>query len=375
MKIYIVDNNIDEMGGVERILSTIANRLSKEHYDVNVISIYKTKNTPFFEYDTTIKRNYFVEIMNCNKVIHKPNRFTIKRKIKELCKEIQEDDIVIFGRVEVSIRFLPYLKNNNVIVRDAIHYFHYNYKIRALMKKYFNKKVKLFIVSSDESMKVYNEKLKLNNMKKIYNPLGIIPKVNYNSDCKKIVAVGRYDSQKGFENLIKACNIVLKNKQDWNLEIVGVGNKSGLLEQYIENDIRNRVILNSGEKDIVSKLNEAGIFIMTSRYEGYANALVEAMACGVPPISYDWLLGADDIINDGENGSIVKLKDRFAYARGKDCEEDINSLAKQIEYLIENEELREKYSLEAAKITESRNPENIIEIWKSEIENVIRSEK
>lgn len=374
MNLYIVENNINIMGGVERIVSTLANSFIKKNYNVNVISLYKTREEPFYEYDSMVIREYFTSNLRKKCIIHIPNSVIIRHKIKKICKKINENDIVIFGRVEVACDFLPYLKTKNIIVRDAIQYYHYKKSTIRIMKRYFNEKVRLFIVSSSESLNTYLEKLGLKNMKKIYNPLGIKPINNFKIDNKKILAVGRYDLQKGFENLIRACNFVLKKNKDWSLEIVGIGNNTEKLKEYVDNEIKDRVIFNSGVKNVVSKLNEAGIFVMTSRYEGYANALVEALACGVPAISYNWLLGVDDIINNGKNGIIVNLKDRFEYAKGIDMEEDILNLSDAILMMINDNEKRLKMSKEAEKIFESRDVEKIISIWQKEIEEVIKNE-
>ena len=103
---------------------------------------------------------------------------------------------------------------------------------------------------------------------------------------------------------------------------------------------------------------------MASRFEGYANALVEAMACGLSCISYDWLMGVDEIIKHNENGLIVNLTDRYRYFKTLDIiDEDINILADMIIKTIEDKNMREKFKDEAPKIVNSRKKDKIIEKW------------
>ena len=242
-----------------------------------------------------------------------------------------------------------------------------------MMKNVFPSKVNHFIVSSDESMYLYNnffinEKV---NMTKIYNPLGIKISKNtkYNYENKLIVSNGRFDTQKGFENLLKACKIVFKEHPDWKLRLIGNG---PLKDSYVNiinsENLRKNVELVNSTKNIEKELTDSSIFVMTSRYEGYANSLVEALACGIPSISYNWYTGCEEIIKNNVNGLIVPLANRYDYYNGKDDNQNIVNLANAINYLIENKEVCIKMSQEAKKIVETRKAEKILELWEDLID-------
>ena len=108
---------------------------------------------------------------------------------------------------------------------------------------------------------------------------------------------------------------------------------------------------------------------MSSRYEGYANSLVEALACGIPSISYDWLTGPDEIIKNNVNGLIVNVENRIKFLSGEVNSHDINELAKAIIHLIENQDVCKKLSENSIKIVESSDKNKIIAEW----EKIIRS--
>lgn len=234
------------------------------------------------------------------------------------------------------------------------------------MLKYFPKIVDQFIVSSDESMNEYQKFFGTNlvNMKKIYNPLGIVPKQSYNTESKTIISVGRMDSQKGYDALIKAFALVYKDHPDWQLKLYGNGNYEKYLRRLVDTlDLSSSVEILPPIKDVVKVFNSAAIFALPSRYEGYANVLVEAMSCGMPCVSYNWLMGVEEIIKDGENGFVVPLQNRDDYFKGIYSNQDINNLAQKINYMIENPKVCKKISKESMKIANSRELTNIINEW------------
>ena len=385
-KIYFFEEGVDRVGGVERVISTLANEFSKK-YKVNVISFYKTRKETFFKYNSDIditylskrkrnkeKRNYKNKIIYYTiRILEKIKDITyLSYKIDSVMEKVNRNDIIICGRVDVALKVLPYIGEcKKVIVRDAIHLEDQNKRNKKKIEKLFPKNVDLLIVSSDESLKKYKEYIDCEkmNIKKIYNPLGITPVQKCSIENKTIISVGRYSYQKGFENLIKAFKIVKEKFPDWKLKIVGNNKDSdALIEQIKILDLENDIILENSKKDVVEELNDSSIFVMPSRYEGYANALVEAMACGLPCISYNWLLGADEIIRDEENGTLVKLKNRYDYAKGIDSNEDIENLGNAIIDLIEKPQKYNKYMENSAKIIESRDLKLIASIWMSEME-------
>ena len=383
MKIVIVDKNIDLMGGVERIINCLANYFINSN-EVTVISEVKNKIEPFFEYNKKINRIYMVDETNSytrNSTVKNfkyyfirlrekiKEYFGIRIKNKTVQKFICDADVIIFARVNAFLDFRKYFNEMNgkrIIVRDAIHLMNFNNKEKKEMKKIFPKLVSYFIVSSDESITTYENFFGKSDIifKKIYNPLGIECKQCGSLKSKTIVSYGRMDPQKGFDNLIKAFDLFCSYNNDWTLKIYGDGNYKKYYEDIINNCVykKNIQLLNS-EKDIINILSNASIFVMSSRFEGYANALVEAVACGVPSISYDWLMGVDEIIQNEDNGLIVSLKNREDYFKGIDCEDDVINLFNAMNRLVNDKELYLKIKKNAFKIIKTRNIEVIIKEW------------
>ena len=159
-----------------------------------------------------------------------------------------------------------------------------------------------------------------------------------------------------------------KTIDKFDLVILGENYYSFNISRYIKKKMEQMnlnwdAIIETSTKNVVKTFNELSIFVMPSRYEGYANVLVEAMACGMPCVSYNWLMGVDEIIKDNKNGFIVKLKDREKYFNGEVYDEDVENLANRINYMIENEDVCKKMGEEAKKIIETRKADMIIDKW------------
>lgn len=384
MKIYIIDECIDRVGGVERVICTLANNLVLDN-NVTIISENKSRNEPFYKYHEKVNINYLndkfkiksssFEIKSVkfylSKIIEKINKnIIIKCRIKKTCKKLQNADVIIFGRIFTALDFLPYLHkkhNQKIIVRDAINLEYYSMKVRNKIKKHFTNTVDYMIASSDESIKIYKEFLNDSkiNIVKIYNPIGIKPNKKFNYENKKIISIGRLDIQKGYDYLIEAFSIVKKNHPDWILEIYGDGiEKNNLLSIIKSNQLEKNVFLLPSNKNVVNIFNNSSIFVLPSRYEGYANILVESLACGVPSISYNWLTGVEEIIKNKKNGLVVELQDRknYFYNVNKD-QKDIDNLATAINYLIDNPNVCHELSDESINIVDTRNSDCIMKQW------------
>lgn len=119
------------------------------------------------------------------------------------------------------------------------------------------------------------------------------------SSCleKRIISIGRYSEQKGYDRLIEAWIKVNRKHPDWHICIYGEGQDRNSLQELIEkHHIENSFSLCPPTKSIQEKYLESSIYVMSSRFEGLPMALLEAMACGVPCISFDCPYGPAEII-------------------------------------------------------------------------------
>ena len=191
----------------------------------------------------------------------------------------------------------------------------------------------------------------------IPNSVKVDPESLYNKPevflpaCNKLVAMGSMTTQKGFDLLIEVFANLYRHHSDWNLIILGEGAlKNELKSRARELHIENAVIFAGRVKNPFSIMSRCDLFVLSSRYEGFPNALLEAMACGLPVVSFDCPTGPRQLIHHEINGLLVPPEDKY-------------ELEKALHSLMEKKSLREKMSKQAAKVRKRYAPEEIMTEW------------
>lgn len=141
----------------------------------------------------------------------------------------------------------------------------------------------------------------------IPNPVKLGPQAAQPGRSRQIVAVGRLTEQKGFDLLISAFATIADTAPGWTLVIWGEGPARAVLEQQIVSaGLADRIFLPGLSAKPGSWTEAAEIFVLSSRYEGFPNALLEAMAAGLPTIAFDCEFGPAELIEDGRTGVLVR---------------------------------------------------------------------
>lgn len=169
---------------------------------------------------------------------------------------------------------------------------------------------------------------------------------------KTVVAVGRLERQKNHKLLLEAFSIFSKKNPGYKLHIFGEGSLMKELEQQISVlNIRGRVVMEGFCANVPDRIKKAGMYVLSSDYEGISNSLLEAMAMGIPSVSTDCPIGGSRLcIQSYENGILIPLN-------------DLNSLVKAMCDVAGNKRLAKRLSLNAVKIRERYSEEAIAGKW------------
>ena len=359
-------------GGAERVVCNLSNYLNKFH-DIHIVSVKKTDIA--YTLDSNISIDFLDnrEEISYDKLMNKRILDKIRRIIRNLRRIRKLKKIIKKNKPEIIVSFLPEPNFLNLILKskfkipiiisvrnDPKEEYKSNLYNR-LMKKYYPQ-ADAIVYQTEEAKNFFRNIIGNNVIQEIIpNPINeeFIGRPYKGIRKKIIVTVGRLQEQKNHKLLIDAFEKVSNQIPDYKLVIYGDGNKKQELETYIKSkNLLDKVMLAGNTKEVKKHIYDASLFILSSDYEGMPNALMEAMALGLPVISTDCPCGGPKFLIDNEkNGILVKVK-------------DVEAMSKAILTVLENKNYADYLSMNASKIAETLNPTKINNEWKKIIEKI-----
>lgn len=353
MKIGIIIGSLG-FGGAERVTIRLTEWWVRKNWNV---SIFTTMCPPVNEYQLPTGANRIYCHQNGSGV----------PLIKTLRNSIKNDrlDVVIIMDTPMCVYCVPALLGLNVPIivseRSAPNTNAIKKKTRYLSHLFMNA-ADGFVFQTNGAKKFYNKQIQ-NRSVVIENPLDIdaLPEVFNGQRSKRIVAVGRLIPVKDYPLLIKAFEKFSVTHEDYSLEIYGDGPERTRIEKIVsESPAMQKICIMGAHNDVLERIADAAVYVLSSYLEGMPNALIEAMALGIPSISTDCPPGGPaDLITNMENGLLVPVNDP-------------SKMADAMGLLVDNCELAKKISQNAVNIRERLKIDVIGEKWDSVIVNLMK---
>ena len=377
MKIVFLCNNFKSLNGVERVWSQRLSLLAEQpDFDVSLIT-YNQYGAPL-SFPISDKINHldlatrYVSRCSFHGIFQYVDRYKSERQFRrELNKALinLSPDVIVCADLHVA--------DLKAILSSSVHavrvvechcgkssYFEDIHKHKHFLKRLqerFLKKQLISAIGNFDKIIVLTEAEKRDwnlkdKVKCIPNMLVAYPEHEPKKTQiqKRVISVGRYAYQKGYDLLLESWRIVQEKHPDWFLHIYGshdggVGDYEQLQNQIKQCQISN-VFLHQSTNDVYSCYVQSDFYVMSSRFESFGLVLIEAMSCGLPVISFDCKYGPQSIIQNGETGLLVP-------------QGNTNKLANAICSMIENNEMRQRMAMNARLESKKYQQENMMPIW------------
>lgn len=352
------------LGGAERVMSIVANYWATHDWDVTLLTLVDRSRPPFYTLDSRIKLQQLgIAGDSANPIAAIRNIWYRVKVLRKAIAASQPDVVISFMNTASVLTLLACWKLNiPVIVSKRIYpALSEATKVWRLLMKWLYPYADLIVVLTQSALKFYPADRGYRAMV-VPNPV-IVPLDEVPTEkllpTPTLIAVGRLDSQKGFDLLLQAFSQIQAKYPDWHLTILGDGpSKSALAELRSQLQLTDRVHFPGKVTNVQAHLRQSDIFVMSSRCEGFPNALCEAMACGLPVISTDCLSGPADIITNGVDGILVTA-------------EDIDALAHGLDLLMSDPAKRKQLAQAAPQVLERFALDRVMGIWGEAIDRAI----
>ncbi len=354
MKLLFVSGNLSD-GGAQRVIAVISSQLAKMGHEVNLLLF--ARNEKEYPVDPAVKITALGEnFQEYSKLSGLQRMLTIRKKVKSIQPDVAVGFLeggygLFLATLGMKFPSVASVRNNpDVVLKKK--------GVRATINRvWFSAADAVVLQTSRQKDQV--KKFNWKNKTIIPNPvsdnaLNMEPH-NYDRPCRRIVMAGRLAEQKNYPMALKAMQKVLEKYPDTKLDIFGKGKQEESLQTMIqEMGLNENVRLMGWTQDTLGEYANSDIYVMTSDFEGMPNALMEAMAAGLPCVSTDCDTGPEDLITDGENGYLVQLG-------------DADALAERLIQIIEMPSSKRKAIGEKAKQTMNNNfnVEAVAEKWEA----------
>lgn len=360
MKVVIVITGMS-FGGAERVTAYLSNYLVSQGIDVSILSLNKTE--PAYPLAPAVHYEFLDASHFKNALVRD---IFLMKSLRKRIRHIHPDIILGMMSYSGTLAAISCIGTKYPIIlserNDPNTSTAFTSFEKQVIKYAFRHLAESAVFQTLSAKEYYYGKLDRGWI--IPNPLYLedIPTCSFDkSYAGRIISAGRLSKQKNYPNLIKAFGIVKKTHQECSLTIYGEGPERQDLEELVRSlGLENAVLLPGIEIEIFKQLDRADLFVLPSQYEGMPNALIEAMAMGLPVITTDYSGGRGTIVKHGTTGLIVPRNDEEA-------------LAQAMLYLLDNREEAMRMGREALKIRNQLDSNRVCSLWMEAIQTIARN--
>lgn len=351
-----------EGGGAERVAALLSNHWVSKGHHVVLMPTFSGRGECLYLLDERIQLTYLSDLVATTKQsgINKIRRLiSLRRFIREFVP-----DVVVSFLPHVNIAAVLATRGTSVPVVISERIYPPSWPLGAVMerlRRWSYSAADYVVMQTQQGLAWLKGNYPNANGSVIPNPVVyplpagdpcILPDHIVDAERQVLLSVGRLEHQKGFDLLIEAFKRLNVGDTRWQLVIIGEGAERAKLESLRDSlDLSTRVHLPGRAGNMGDWYRRASMYVMSSRFEGFPNTLLEAMAHGLPVVAYDCDTGPRDIIRPGVDGLLVAP------------DEGMDGLCRALDLSMNDKELRGRMATEAIKVRERFSIDSIASQW------------
>lgn len=382
MHILYIYPELTIKGGADRVIAEKANYLAEHGYQVTIVTEAQMGRELSFPLHSAIKHvdmgldfnQQYTQKFLRRAYTYLSLIYNYKSRLRKVLEQ-EKPDITIstLGR---SIDFISEMNDNSVKIGEA-------HSIRAHLRSFYVMEKRGFAYRCVAKRMKWRTSKRISKLEALVlltkddavtwteaqqtyvipNSIPFYPQESALLQNKQVIMVGRYNDAKGYDYMIPAWDIVHRKHPDWKLQVYGSGELKDQVIQWIrERHLEDTIIMNEPTANIMEKYLDSSICAMSSRNEGFPMVLLEAMACGVPCVSFDSPHGPRNIIRNEEDGLLVEYLNPQALADG-------------ICRLIEDEQLRKHLGKNARTNILRFSKDSVMKHWVELFDTLIKNRR
>lgn len=342
-------------GGAERVVSLLSGEMIERGHIVSVVAFDRPQDPIYHSFQPQVEI-VRLSIPAGGKALWRGIEASLRRaaELRRLFKRSAPDVVISFLTKVNVISVLastglqmPVIisERNNPAAQRAHPFWAFAWKIAA-------RRASAIVLQTEAIRALYPQNIQL---RAVVIPNPVVPAIVNREphDDLVLAAVGRLEWQKGFDMLIKAFAAIAEDFPDWKLVIWGDGAEKQRLQWLVEHSGRPGQIELAGKSQSQGDwMKNADLFVLSSRYEGFPNVLVEAMAAGIPALSFRCSFGPEEIIEAGVDGVLVDA-------------ENVDMLRQELRNLMQDKQFRQQVGAAAVTSMARYGVSEVVSKWEA----------
>ncbi|HNP84184.1 MAG TPA: glycosyltransferase family 4 protein [Nitrospira sp.] len=353
-------------GGAERVMAVMANHWAEHGYDITLVTLARS-DEDFYPLHPAVQR-VGLGVMKVSSGLREAlwNNLVRLKQLRDAIRLSRPDVVISFiERTNILVLLSTIGLPVPIVACERIDPRHHSIgPVWSGLRRCLYRRAASLVVQTEGLRSWAEGFVPARSVHVIPNPIAIVSEEasaerTTGGRSKCVSALGRLVPQKGFDTLLQAFAHCIRTHADWSLTIVGEGPERSQLEALSARlGIEDRVSLIGRRSNPFPILRQTDLFVLSSRYEGFPMALVEAMACRLPVISTDCPSGPRDIIRDGVDGILVPPN-------------DVSALTQAMTRLMENSDERHRLRMRAGEVVDRFSTARIMALWEELVTDVV----